>query len=36
MPRNESLRQRQLRIEHNWRQQAVADHLGTTITTIER
>src|SRR5689334_5919551 len=34
MPRNESLRK--LRIERNWRQQDVADQLGTTITTIGR
>jgi tetratricopeptide (TPR) repeat protein/transcriptional regulator with XRE-family HTH domain len=34
MPKNESLRK--LRIERNWRQQDVADHLGTTITTIGR
>jgi len=34
MPRNESLRK--LRIGRNWRQQDVADQLGTTITTIGR
>lgn len=34
MPKNESLRQQ--RIGHNWRQQDVADQLGTTVTTIGR
>src|SRR3954466_6102995 len=34
MQRNESLRR--LRIEHNWRQQDIADQLGTTVTTIGR
>jgi len=34
MQRNESLRK--LRIGRNWRQQDVADQLGTTITTIGR
>src|SRR5690349_9218638 len=34
MPGNEALRK--LRIERNWRQQDVADQLGTTITTIGR
>ena len=34
MQRNESLRQQ--RIRRNWRQQDVADQLGTTVTTIGR
>src|SRR5690348_6634408 len=34
MPRNEALRRE--RVAHNWRQQDVADQLGTTVTTIQR
>ena len=34
MQRNEHLRRR--RIERNWRQQDIADQLGTTVTTIGR
>lgn len=34
MPRNDLLRQR--RIERNWRQQDVADHLGIAVITIQR
>ena len=34
MQRNDYLRRQ--RIERNWRQQDVADHLGTTVTTIGR
>ena len=32
--RNERLRQE--RIRRNWRQQDVADHLGTTVVTVKR
>lgn len=34
MPWNDRIRQE--RIRHNWRQQDLADHLGTTILTVQR
>ena len=34
MPRNEHLRQK--RIQQNWRQQDLADHIGTTVLSIQR
>ncbi|GCE28591.1 hypothetical protein KDA_40750 [Dictyobacter alpinus] len=34
MVRNERLRQQ--RIQRNWRQQDVANHIGTTTITIQR
>ncbi len=34
MPRNERLRQH--RIARNWRQQEVADQLGTSLVTVQR